>query len=138
MSREDSRLRGNLAAGRVPSIVSHSPVHRLVALVAAVALAAALPMVLCSQVEACAMETASDRCDMAPGSECCDSDAVPSPASSSALVGAALASLQAPVPATATLASELSSLRGRPSTGTSPEDIGSPVEIYTLLAILLI
>lgn len=115
-------------------IVSPQPVHRFVALLAVVALAAALPMVLCSQVPTCTMELAMDSCDMASGSECCEPDASPAPSA----VGAALASLQAPLSATPSLGPDLSSPMEQAAVGAVPDDLGPPVAIYTLLAILLI
>ena len=96
-------------------------------------------MVLCSQVEHCAMEAAMGDCEMAPGSECCEDDASSTPPPGSTAPGVGLAGLQAPIPAMVNPGPGLAAEgEYRPGSGTSAQTPGSAVAIYTLLTTLLI
>lgn len=121
-----------------------SRLHRLLALVAALSVAVAMPTVLCAETEPCP-PTEPSACGMAScdmetvtGMSCCASEPFSAPTSGSGGLVVELAGLSAPASGLASSVVELPSHQHRarvlgPVSGDAP-----PVPIYTLLATLLI
>lgn len=112
-----------------------SLLHRIATFVALLALVAAVPMVLCAQVETCAPMAGMADCGMTPDADCCIADPTPAPASPE--LKAKIALLAPPTGFVGsgpelTPPDQGSTAAGR-STGTA-----APIPLYTLLATLLI